>query len=140
VFPFTLIAWAEQSVDAGLATILNSSAPIFTFLLTWYLSGRQAATAGKTVRRRRRHGRHLPDRGRRRTVGPSPSAGRGLAIVAATVCLRGRGNIRPPVRAHGSDAAGGRLDDLRRARARSVELSPSTSRGRSRRRPARSGH
>jgi drug/metabolite transporter (DMT)-like permease len=47
VFPFTLIAWAEQSVDAGLATILNSSAPIFTFLLTWYLSGRQAATARK---------------------------------------------------------------------------------------------
>src|SRR5436189_5041902 len=26
VIPFTLIAWAEQSVDAGLATILNSSA------------------------------------------------------------------------------------------------------------------
>ena len=33
VIPYTLIAWAEQSVDAGLATILNSSAPIFTFLL-----------------------------------------------------------------------------------------------------------
>src|SRR5450432_2966447 len=27
VIPFTLIAWAEQSVDAGRATILNSSAP-----------------------------------------------------------------------------------------------------------------
>ena len=34
VIPFTLIAWAEQSLDAGLATILNSTAPIFTFLLT----------------------------------------------------------------------------------------------------------
>jgi drug/metabolite transporter (DMT)-like permease len=34
VIPFTLIAWAEQTVDAGLATILNSTMPIFTFLLT----------------------------------------------------------------------------------------------------------
>lgn len=33
VIPFTLIAWAESHVDAGLATILNSNAPIFTFLL-----------------------------------------------------------------------------------------------------------
>ena len=33
VIPFTLIAWAEQTVDAGLATILNSTSPIFTFLL-----------------------------------------------------------------------------------------------------------
>lgn len=34
VIPFTLIAWAEQTVNAGLATILNSTTPIFTFLLT----------------------------------------------------------------------------------------------------------
>ncbi len=34
VVPFTLIAWAEYSVDAGLAAILNSTTPIFTFLLT----------------------------------------------------------------------------------------------------------
>lgn len=34
VIPFTLIAWAEQTVDAGLATILNATTPIFTFLLT----------------------------------------------------------------------------------------------------------
>ena len=33
VIPFTLIAWAEHHVDAGLATILSSNAPIFTFLL-----------------------------------------------------------------------------------------------------------
>ena len=31
--PFTLIAWAEQTTDAGLATILNSTSPIFAFLL-----------------------------------------------------------------------------------------------------------
>jgi drug/metabolite transporter (DMT)-like permease len=32
--PFTLIAWATRYVDAGLATILGSNAPIFAFLLT----------------------------------------------------------------------------------------------------------
>jgi drug/metabolite transporter (DMT)-like permease len=47
VFPFTLIAWAEQTVDAGLATILNSTSPIFTFILTWIVAGRQHATARK---------------------------------------------------------------------------------------------
>lgn len=31
--PFTLIAWSERYVDAGLATILGSNAPIFAFLL-----------------------------------------------------------------------------------------------------------
>jgi drug/metabolite transporter (DMT)-like permease len=34
VVPFTLIAWGQQTVDASLATILNSTSPIFTFLLT----------------------------------------------------------------------------------------------------------
>jgi len=47
VVPFTLIAWAEQSVDAGIATILNSCSPIFTFILAWLLMGGQAATGRK---------------------------------------------------------------------------------------------
>lgn len=34
VLPFTLIAWAELTIDAGLAAILNSTTPIFTFLIT----------------------------------------------------------------------------------------------------------
>lgn len=34
VIPFTTIAWAEHHVDAALATILNSNAPIFMFLLS----------------------------------------------------------------------------------------------------------
>jgi drug/metabolite transporter (DMT)-like permease len=33
VIPWTLIAWGERFVDAGLATILNSASPIFTFVL-----------------------------------------------------------------------------------------------------------
>jgi drug/metabolite transporter (DMT)-like permease len=44
VIPFTLIAWAEQSVDASVATILNSSAPIFACILTWCLARQQSAT------------------------------------------------------------------------------------------------
>lgn len=47
VIPFTMIAWAEQSVDAGLATILNSTSPIFTFLLTVFLTRHEPATARK---------------------------------------------------------------------------------------------
>src|SRR6202023_3937442 len=34
VIPWTLIAWSERSLDAGLATILNSTSPMFTFFLT----------------------------------------------------------------------------------------------------------
>ncbi len=44
VVPFTLIAWAEQSVDAGLAVILNSATPIFTFLLTVLMTRHEQVT------------------------------------------------------------------------------------------------
>jgi drug/metabolite transporter (DMT)-like permease len=44
VLPFTLIAWAERSVDAGLATILNSTSPIFIFLLGLGLGGSEKPT------------------------------------------------------------------------------------------------
>jgi drug/metabolite transporter (DMT)-like permease len=47
VVPFTMIAWAEQSVDAGLATILNSTSPIFTFLLTAFLTHHEPVTPRK---------------------------------------------------------------------------------------------
>jgi drug/metabolite transporter (DMT)-like permease len=44
VLPFTLIAWAERSVDAGLATILNSTSPIFIFLLGLCMGGADRPT------------------------------------------------------------------------------------------------
>jgi drug/metabolite transporter (DMT)-like permease len=47
VIPFTMIAWAEQTVDAGLATILNSTSPIFTFLLTVFFTQHEPTTARK---------------------------------------------------------------------------------------------
>ena len=47
VVPFTLIACAEQTTDAGLATILNSTSPIFTFLLTFAVTRHEAVTGRK---------------------------------------------------------------------------------------------
>jgi drug/metabolite transporter (DMT)-like permease len=47
VVPFTLIAWAERSLDAGLATILNSTSPIFTFLLTLAITRHEALSGRK---------------------------------------------------------------------------------------------
>jgi drug/metabolite transporter (DMT)-like permease len=47
VIPFTLIAWAEQSLDAGLATILSSTSPIFAFLLTFAVTRHEPVAARK---------------------------------------------------------------------------------------------
>ncbi len=49
VVPFTLIAWGEKIVDAGLATILNSTSPIFTFLLTVATVRHEAVTVRKLL-------------------------------------------------------------------------------------------
>jgi drug/metabolite transporter (DMT)-like permease len=47
VIPWTLIAWGERSLDAGLATILNSTSPIFTFFLTLAITRHEAPTLRK---------------------------------------------------------------------------------------------
>jgi drug/metabolite transporter (DMT)-like permease len=47
VIPWTLIAWGERSVDAGLATILNSAAPIFAFLFTAFGTRHEAVSPRK---------------------------------------------------------------------------------------------
>ena len=47
VLPFTLIAWAELTIDAGLAAILNSTTPIFTFLLTILITRHEPTTLRK---------------------------------------------------------------------------------------------
>ena len=49
VIPFTLIAAAERSIDAGLATILNATSPIFTFLLTALITRHEPVTVRKLV-------------------------------------------------------------------------------------------
>jgi len=47
VIPWTLIAWGERSLDAGLATILNATSPIFTFFLTLAITRHEAVNLRK---------------------------------------------------------------------------------------------
>src|SRR5262245_13542861 len=49
VIPWTMIAWGERTLDAGLATILNSTAPIFTFFLTLAITRHEAVTSRKLL-------------------------------------------------------------------------------------------
>jgi drug/metabolite transporter (DMT)-like permease len=89
VIPFTLIAWAERDVDAGLATILNSTSPIFTFLITAAITRHEPATARKLI------GVMAGIAGTAAIVGTQALDGLGrevwaqLAIVAATICYAG---------------------------------------------------
>jgi drug/metabolite transporter (DMT)-like permease len=89
VIPWTLIAWGERMVDAGLATILNSAAPIFTFLLTALVTRHETATPRKLF------GVIAGMAGICLIVGVDAfhGFGRGLlaevAIVAATLCYAG---------------------------------------------------
>ncbi len=89
VVPFTLIAWAERTVDAGLATILNSTSPIFAFLLTIVITRHEVVTARKLF------GVVTGIAGTCLIVGVQAFGGLGealgaeLAIVAATICYAG---------------------------------------------------
>src|SRR5215213_10016239 len=49
VIPWTMLAWSVRSLDAGLATILNSTAPIFTFFLTLTIARHEALTPRKLL-------------------------------------------------------------------------------------------
>ena len=92
--PFTLIAWGERSVDAGLATVLNSTAPIFTFLLTAVVTRHESVTVRKLF------GVACGIVGVCLIVGVEALSGLGqqlagrqllapIAIVAATICYAG---------------------------------------------------
>jgi drug/metabolite transporter (DMT)-like permease len=47
VIPWTMIAWGERSLDAGLATILNSTSPIFDFFLTFAITRHETLSVRK---------------------------------------------------------------------------------------------
>ena len=49
VIPWTMVAWGAQALDAGVATILNSTAPIFTFFLTLAVTRHEAVTSRKLL-------------------------------------------------------------------------------------------
>ncbi|MFD2264303.1 DMT family transporter [Lacibacterium aquatile] len=87
--PFTLIAWAELSVDAGLAGILNSLTPVMTVLLTLAWSRHEALSGTKLL------GVALGLGGVCLIVGVQALQGIGdqlwgqLAVVLATACYAG---------------------------------------------------
>jgi drug/metabolite transporter (DMT)-like permease len=87
--PFTLIAWGERLVDAGLATVLNSTAPIFVFLLTAAITRHEPVTLRKLL------GVVSGMAGVCLVIGAEVLSGFGeqllapLAIVAATICYAG---------------------------------------------------
>jgi len=89
VLPFTLIAWAETSIDAGLAVILNSMTPVFTFLITLVWSRHEATSLRKFI------GVVLGLAGTCVIVGNQAFAQVGqeliaqLAVVVATICYAG---------------------------------------------------
>jgi drug/metabolite transporter (DMT)-like permease len=89
VVPFTLIAWAERSVEAGLATILNSTSPVLAFVATWLVTKHEQVTPRKLF------GVVAGLAGICLIVGTSVLGGVGnevipqLAIVVATVCYAG---------------------------------------------------
>jgi drug/metabolite transporter (DMT)-like permease len=86
VAPFTLIAWAERSVEAGLATILSSTSPIFVVIL----SGLSASA--ERLPRLRLAGIAAGLGGTILIVGTQAMSGIGeqlwaqLALVAASIC------------------------------------------------------
>lgn len=89
VLPFTLIAWAERSVEAGLATILSSTSPIFVVVL-----GLLAGT-GERLSLLKLAGIASGLAGTLLIVGTEAMAGFGadlaaqLALVAASLCYGG---------------------------------------------------
>lgn len=111
--PFTLIAWAERSIDAGLAVILNSLTPIFAFLLTALI------TRHEQVTNRKLFGVTAGLAGTCLIIGLQALNGLGtqlwaqLAMVTATICygaaaITGKGfrGMDPMVPAAGSLIAG----------------------------------
>ncbi|MER9026722.1 EamA family transporter [Mesorhizobium sp. M0815] len=134
VVPFTLIAWAERSLDAGLATILNATSPIFTFLLTALITRHEPATMRKLF------GVAAGIAGICLVVGAPALGGLGqqllpqLAVVAATICYagaavfgRGFRELDPMVPAAGSMLCGAAmLIPLSLAFDRPWTLAPST--------------
>ena len=89
VIPWTLIAWAERAVDAGLATILSSTSPIFTFFLTLLVARQDAPSLRKLL------GVAVGMAGICLIIGVQALCGLGeqltaqLAIVVATICYAG---------------------------------------------------
>jgi drug/metabolite transporter (DMT)-like permease len=113
VVPFTLIAWAEKTVEAGLTTILCSTSPIFTFLINFAITRQEPATLIKLF------GVIIGVLGICLVVGVQVLTGIGtnlvadISLIAAALCFsgaaifgRGFGTLSPMVPAAGSMLCG----------------------------------
>jgi len=47
--PFTLISWGEKHIDSGLAGLLNSTPPLFAFLITFFILRQSEAPLQKFI-------------------------------------------------------------------------------------------
>lgn len=89
ILSWTLLAWGQQFVDSGLAGILNSTSPIFVFLITLLITRHEAVSAGKLF------GAVMGLVGVTIIIGPGVLAGLGrdviaqLAVLAGAVCYAG---------------------------------------------------
>jgi len=89
VVPFTLIAWGEQFVSAGVAAMLNSVSPVLTFIAACGLTGEERFTPWRAL------GVAFGLVGVALVIGPAALGDLGgqllpeVAILAATVCYAG---------------------------------------------------
>jgi drug/metabolite transporter (DMT)-like permease len=80
---WTILAWGQQHVDAALASVLNSTSPIFAVLLTLALSGRRAVPALQGA------GVVIGILGVVLVVGPDALGGLGQGLAGQLACLVG---------------------------------------------------
>lgn len=83
ILPWSLTAWAALSIDSGLVTILNSTSPIFAFLITWAITRHEPATTGKLL------GALVGLAGVLAIVGTDVFAGSGEHVAEQLACVAG---------------------------------------------------
>jgi drug/metabolite transporter (DMT)-like permease len=83
IIPWTFVAWASRIIDASLATVLNSLAPIFAFLITWGITRHEPATPRKFI------GVMLGLAGVMTIIGIDALSGVGRHTMAELACLAG---------------------------------------------------
>lgn len=83
ILPWSLTAWAALTIDSGLVTILNSTSPIFAFLITWGITRHEPATAAKLF------GALIGLAGVVAIVGTDAFAGAGAGISEQLACVAG---------------------------------------------------
>lgn len=81
--PWTLTAWAAQSIDSGLVAILNSTSPIFAFFITWGITRHEPATPARLA------GALVGVSGVVMVIGPGALVTLGDALLPQLACVLG---------------------------------------------------